>query len=102
MRTPSDSSSSQRLGTGHVESPVANRTTSWPAAASPWASLSTTSSIPPYRCGGTGAHGGATKPMRIRELHQRDALPSQLALSGSDLGRPANFGRVVVALWIAA
>src|SRR5947209_20169704 len=102
MRTPSDSSSSQRLGTGHVESPVANRTTSWPAAASPWASLSTTSSIPPYRCGGTGAQGGATRPIRIRGLHQRDAPASHPALSTRDLGRPANFGRDVLPLWIEA
>src|SRR5438270_4549313 len=93
MRTPSDSSSSQRLGTGQVESPVVKSTTSWPATWKPWARRSTTSSIPPYRCGGTGAHGGATSPMRIERLQQSGASASHPVVKRPPFVEPAVFFR---------
>src|SRR5947207_454173 len=102
MRTPSDSSSSQRLGTGHVESPVVNSTTSWPAVANPWASRSTTSSIPPYRCGGTGAQGGATSPMRIRRITPERRLTAPARLVGVRLWPPAHYWRDVLRTVVCA
>ena len=48
--------------TGQVLSPAANSNTSWPAATRPRANRSTTASVPPYDGGGTGNHGGASRP----------------------------------------
>src|ERR1700680_2865188 len=73
IRIPSAWSSTQRLGTGHVESPVVNRVMSWPAARSPRAIWSTTSSIPPYKGGGIGVHGGAMSAIRMDRFNHFDA-----------------------------
>src|SRR5437764_13180036 len=70
IRVPSARGRCYSRGTGEVDSPVVNSTTSWPASAKPRASLSTTSSMPPYSSGGTGAQGGAIRAIRIPRLKQ--------------------------------
>jgi len=70
------------VGTGQVDSPTVKSRTSCPSWRSPRANASTTSSVPPYRDGGTARKGGTMSPIRMT------------ASSGRPVGRVAELAKV--------
>ena len=66
---------------------MVKRRTSWPAAATPRASASTACSMPPYRVGGMGAHGGAMMAIRT-------GIDSTTSGAGGRTSPPGYRGRV--------